>query len=86
LEIARKIFKLHSFKLEYVCKWLKIDFNTKVKAYTIDEFYHKTFSGDKNVEEKIKEKCKADLMALAELFEKMKPYFNLITTKRWAFS
>lgn len=86
LEIARKIFKLHSFKLEDVCKWLKIDFNTKVKAYMIDEFYHKNLSGDKNAEERIKEKCKADLMALAGLFEKMKPYFNLITTKRWAFS
>jgi DNA polymerase elongation subunit (family B) len=86
LEIARKIFKLHSYKMRDVCEWLGIPHNVEIKAHMIDELYHKFLAGDKNSGEKIKEKCETDLIGLAELFEKMKLYFNLTTKKPWSFS
>jgi uncharacterized protein YprB with RNaseH-like and TPR domain len=86
LEVARTAVKIHSYKMEDVCKWLNIDYNPEVKGHEVDEFYHRSLAGDKISEEKIKNRCKSDLVALAKLFEKLKNYFNFKTTNKWAFS
>jgi len=82
LEIARAAVKIHSYKMEDVCKWLKIDYAPELRGQDIDEWYHKSLTGDKTAEEKIKNRCKTDLIALAKLFEKLKPYFSLIVRNR----
>jgi uncharacterized protein YprB with RNaseH-like and TPR domain len=86
LEIARAAVKIHSYKMEDVCRWLGIAYSPELRGYDVDEFYHRCLAGDAASEEKIKNRCKTDLVALARLFEKLKPYFNLRTTNKWAFS
>ncbi len=86
LDVSRAAVKIHSYKMEDVCKWLKIDYSSELKGQEIDEFYHKSLTGDKAAEEKIKNRCEADLIALSKLFVKLKPYLHLKTTNRWAFS
>lgn len=77
LEITRSAVKIHSYKMEDVCKWLDIDYKPELRGHEIDEYYHRSLAGDETAEEKIKNRCKADLTALADLFEKLKPYLNL---------
>jgi len=77
LEVARAAVKIHSYTMEDVCKWLDVDYSPELKGQEIDSYYHKSLSGDRTAEEKIKNRCREDLIALAELFEKLKPYLNL---------
>ena len=82
IEIVKEKFKLHSYRLEHVCKWLGIPQNNNTKGWMIDSIYHKSLIGDKQAEEQIKEHCKNDLLTLAKLFQRLKPYLNFITTNR----
>jgi uncharacterized protein YprB with RNaseH-like and TPR domain len=86
LDVARAAVKIHSYKMEDVCKWLKIDYDPVLRGHDIDAFYHRSLAGEKDAEEKIKNRCKADLVALAKLFEKLKPYFGFKTVNKWNFS
>lgn len=76
LEVARATVKIHSYKMEDVCRWLGIEYNPELKGHDIDEYYHRSLAGDKMAEEKIKKRCRADLVALAKLLEKLRPYIN----------
>src|SRR5437867_3634802 len=52
-EVSRSILKLHSYKMEDVCHWLEIPFETRIKGFMINELYQKSLSGDKEAENKI---------------------------------
>ena|SRR5437867_648382 len=78
-EISKNVLKLHSYKMEDVCHWLEIPFDSKIKGFMIHELYQRSLSGDKDSENRIKERCTTDLLALSKLFEKLKTYSNLIS-------
>jgi uncharacterized protein YprB with RNaseH-like and TPR domain len=77
MEVVKEKFKLHSYRLEDVCKWLKIPYENNTKGWMIDSIYHKSLVGDKQSENQIKEHCKNDLIILSKLFQKLKPYLSL---------
>ena len=68
--------------MEDVCHWLEIPFESKVKGFMINELYQRSLAGEKEAENKIKERCTTDLTALSKLFGKLKKYTHLISEMR----
>jgi uncharacterized protein YprB with RNaseH-like and TPR domain len=77
IEISRENFRFRSNRLEEVCRLLKIPYEREVSGEEIAISFMKGLKGNKEAIEKIRKRCSNDIVALAKVFEKFKPYLNL---------
>lgn len=73
LSIVRKNFKLPSYKLEFVLKWLKIGAKVKHEGH---ELWVKCMAGDADAWERMRKYNKGDIKYLFPLYKKLLPYIK----------
>lgn len=76
IEISRDNFRFRSNKLENVCKLLNVKYEPGIDGGKISVSFMKGLSGRSEELEKIKQRCKNDLIALAEIYKKFEPYLK----------
>ena len=76
IEISRENFRFKSNKLESVCSLLNINYNPGIEGDDISISFMKGISGDKKELERIKQRCKNDLISLFEVYKKFEPYLK----------
>jgi uncharacterized protein YprB with RNaseH-like and TPR domain len=76
IEISKENFRFRSNRLEDVCKLLKIPYQREISGEEIAINFMKGLKGNKEAIEKIRKRCSNDVIALAKVFEKFKPYLN----------
>jgi len=77
IEISRENFRFRSNRLEEVCKLLKIPYEKEISGEEIAMNFMKGLKGNREAIEKIRKRCANDVITLAKVFEKFKPYLNL---------
>jgi uncharacterized protein YprB with RNaseH-like and TPR domain len=76
IEISRANFRFRSNRLEDVCKLLCIKYEPVIDGEKLSVSFIKGISGREEDLEKIKQRCKNDLLALFEVYKKFEPYLN----------
>lgn len=76
IEISRANFRFRSNKLENVCKLLNIEYEPEIGGEELSISFIEGISGRKESLEKIKQRCKNDLLALAKVYKKFEPYLD----------
>lgn len=74
IEVSRKNFLFHSNSMEEVCELLRIKYNPPIPARLVGFNFMKSLTGNAEAARKIVERCKQDVKALSELYEKFEPY------------
>lgn len=76
IEISRENFRFRSNRLEEVCRLLNIKCEKGLSGESIAISYMKGLKGDRENMEKIRKRCVNDILVLAKVFEKFRPYLT----------
>jgi uncharacterized protein YprB with RNaseH-like and TPR domain len=74
IEISRKNFRFKSNRLDEVCKLLDINCDKEIDGEKITIAFMQALKGDEEALERIKKRCKNDVMVLFEVYKKFEPY------------